>query len=59
MADEDKKQLAPDTPEHEEAVKKVIKAATDSIAALEKLDVLESKQIEIGNNFLLFRFRKG
>jgi flavin-binding protein dodecin len=57
MSEKEKKELEPNTPEHEEAVKKVIKAATDSIEALEKLDVVESKQIQIGNNFLLFRFR--
>ena len=54
-----KSKLQPGTKEHERAVKKLLKTQTATLEALEKLNVIESKDLEIGNAFLAFRFEIG
>lgn len=48
----------PGTPEHEDAVKQALTASVENSAEmLRHLDVVEAREIDIGNSFLAFRFR--
>lgn len=41
---------------HEKAVKKVISNQLQTLGLLEKLNVIEARNLEIGNSFMAFRF---
>ena len=54
---EERSKLEPGTPEHEEAVKQYLGESVErSVKLLKDLDVLEAREIDIGNAFLAFRF---
>lgn len=45
-------------PEHEKLVKKALAANLESsVELLENLDIVEAREIDIGNSFLAFRFK--
>jgi hypothetical protein len=50
----------PGDPKHEELVKKSLAAnLQSSVELLESLDIVEAREIDIGNSFLAFRFSAG
>ena len=48
----------PGSPGHEKVVKKALESnIKNSVKLLEDLDIVEAREIDIGNSFLAFRFK--